>query len=295
MPKQDLFVWLFVALSVCIAIFFPYLVFLVQSPVSASQLAILMNLVLPLLFIAFFGEFILHPHKAKSHGKGHRKAPRAKASVLQLVGLKVPVWLVSVLLGLCVMLPGFAGLIWYSGAMAYPSTELFEGIFYNMFLVLGAAIAVISYTHLCSRNLLEKRFLTFQLHAPVLGVLFGLIGAFHVLLMMVFGYFWSYTEFFPTLFYGAFAQTFYDMMILAGVNLVMPFELEFIFGFFLIEMVTLLTIYFTRRTYGSDHVMEQGMLARNLALAMFFYAVLFVLIPMLFYPFFMTSVFGYAI
>jgi hypothetical protein len=285
MPKRDIAVWLVVAISIMFLAFFPLLNLAISAPVEPWHLVLVLNLVLPLTLWSLIKDVEI---KHLASGK-HLPVPHVKLeNNLKVPGLelRIPIWIFSVALGLIISVPGIIGFGKFYGVFAHLSLAFFNGIIQTMFLIWGVSAVFISYTYLKSRGAESRSYASFQIFSPLIGALTGILGAVHVLFMIFLTYIPQVAQFSPQ---DIFTYWFYQLFMLTAVNRITTAAVEIIFGFFLIELIIILSVYMSRKTYGNNKAREYKLIAMNLAIAVILYSVLFFVIPYLFSP--LSSVF----
>jgi len=295
MAGKSFLVWLVLAVSLGSLLYFPFLVFWINAPLQTWHLVLLFNIFFPAVLWWACKTALIQPQKPE---KGAKKTKPEKAkpktedtSMIKLPGLeaKIPAWLPSLILGLIIAYPGLKNFASNYVIAAYLKRPFFDAIFNSMFLLWGFGIFLAAYTYLRSRKVQGQPYLPFHIHAPVLGAVIGIIAAVHVLFTIFASYIPSTkipaiaTE--PSIYLSAF----YTFFGLAGLNQLHPVALELVFGLFLIEAVVILSVFFSRRSRGINKAVEDRLIAKNIIVALAFYSILFLLIPVLFSP--LSSVF----
>jgi hypothetical protein len=280
MPKKDYLVWLIVIAAVGLIGFFPFLPVIIDAPVEPWLLIFLLNIFLPaVLWILVKG---IKPGIANA-----KKHPQVKMDdQLKFPGLelKAPIWLFSLMVGIIISLPGIIDFGSYSMTPVILSMDFFVSLIRGMFLIGGVFAFLITYTYLKSKSATKDNYISFQRHSPLLGAIFGIIGAVHILAMIILNYLPVSMGFYSQ-YRGSFTLSlFHSFFVYTSLNKITPLALELIFGLFLFELVTILSVYMSRKTYGHNRAVEYRIISKNLAVAFIFYAVLLILIPSLFLP-----------
>jgi hypothetical protein len=285
MPKKDIIVWFVVAISILFLAFFPLLNLAISAPVEPWHLVLVLNIVLPLTLW-----LLIKDVEIKHSGSGkHLPVPHVKLeNHLKVPGLelRIPIWIFSVALGLLIAVPGIIGFGRFYGAFAQLSPAFFNGIIQTLFLIWAVSAVFISYTYLKSRSAESRSYASFQIFSPLLGALVGILGAVHVLFMIFLTYLPQVAKFSSE---DIFTNWFYQLFVLTRMNRITTASVEIVFGFFLIELVILLSVYMSRKTYGNNKAREYKLIAMNLAISVILFSVLFFVIPYLFSP--LSSIF----
>jgi hypothetical protein len=280
MPKRDWLVWLMVILSVASLALYPLFYLVTNAPVQAWELALLLNILFPLVLWMI----ARNPESKEQNNKKHLTERHEESLKIPGLELKIPIWLVSLVISMVFLVPGLLRIANFYSASAFFGQFFFEGLFSAILIIWGISAFIASYAYLKSRKANHGKFVFFQIHSPVLGITCGIIGAVQVLFMLLLNYVSSSMSHYAALGEDGMLSLFYLFFSLARVNQIKPVALELITGIFLIEIVIILSIYFSRKSYGRSPALEYEVIAKNLAVAVISYSILFFLIPLLFSP-----------
>lgn len=281
MPNRDWLVWLVVILSVAFLAFYPLLALIINSPVQPWELVLALNIIFPLVL----WKIARNPEPAKEqNNKKHLTEKQDESLKIPGLELRIPIWLIALIISMIFLVPGLLRIANFYSTSAFFGQFFFEGLFSAILIVWGVAAFIISYSYLKSRKANHGKFVFFQIHSPVLGITCGIIGAVQVLFMLLRVYISSSMSHYAALGEDGMLSLFFLFFSLAGVNQIKPIALELITGIFLIEIIVILSVYFSRKTYGPNKALEYQAIAKNMMVAVISYSVLFFLIPLLFSP-----------
>lgn len=273
MPAKDFLIWLVAIISVVFLALFPLLVSVINGPVETWHLIIILNILFPavLWYLVKSRGYKETDPRRFSHAKleDNFKVPGLE--------LKIPILPFSLLLGFLIALPGIYEFGKYYRLPSYLTSAFFDGITHGLFLVWGISFFLILYTYLRSRNVSKDSFLSFQIHSPILGAVFGIIGSVQILFMILQNYL-------PVPVGSSAAFQFWlfrSLFLYTGMDKVAPIALVLVFGIFLIELTVILSVHLSRRS-GLNKAAGYNLLAKDLAIAVIFYSALLLFILSLF-------------